>query len=153
MQVRSAIGRGRCRRRRRHLPTRCAGPERRQIVTRSRTPLTIISGRLSRPLAATAVLALLIATGACSENRPFERESAAAQAKLAVPSSLTPPISGQDVAGAPEEWKLAERVAEALRSRDIPASAATRSRSAYVLKGQLRQGVERNGRSRVEVAW
>jgi hypothetical protein len=65
-----------------------------------------------------------------SENRPFERESAGAQAKLAVPSSLTPPISVQDVDGAPAEWKLAERVAEALRSRDIPASAATRSRSA-----------------------
>lgn len=106
-----------------------------------------------RPLAATAAAALLLAIGACSENRPFERESAAAQAKLAVPSSLTPPISVQDVDGAPAEWKLAERVAEALRSRDIPASAATRSRSAYVLKGELRQGVERKGRSRVEVAW
>ena len=83
-------------------------------MIRSRAPL-VIPRRLGRPLAATAAHVALIATGACSENRPFERESAAAQAKLAVPSSLTPPISVQDVAGAPEEWKLAERVAEALR--------------------------------------
>jgi hypothetical protein len=102
---------------------------------------------------ATAGLATLLALGACSENRPFERESAGAQTRLAVPSSLTPPISVRDIDGAPTEWKLAERVAEALRSRDIPASAATRSRSAFVLKGEMRPGVERNGRSRVEVVW
>ena len=107
----------------------------------------------ARPLLAAAAGFALLALGACSENRPFERESAGAQTKLAVPSSLTPPISVRGIDGAPAEWKLAERVAEALRSRDIPASAATRSRSAFVLKGEMRPGVERNGRSRVEVVW
>jgi len=122
-------------------------------VSRTRLSTSAIPRDFRRPLAVVAAAALLLGAGACSENRPFERESAGAQAKLAVPSSLTPPISVQDVNGAPAEWKLSERVAEALRSRDIPASAASRSRSAYVLKGELRQGVERNGRSRVEVAW
>lgn len=122
-------------------------------MSRTRTSSLAIPRDFRRPLAFAAAAALLLGAGACSENRPFERESAGAQAKLAVPSSLTPPISVQDVNGAPAEWKLSERVAEALRSRDIPASAASRSRSAYVLKGELRQGVERNGRSRVEVAW
>ena len=102
---------------------------------------------------ATAAALALLALGACSENRPFERESAGAQTRLAVPSSLTPPITVRGIDGAPAEWKLAERVAEALRSRDIPASAAMRSRSAYVLKGEMRPGAERNGRSRVEVVW
>ena len=96
---------------------------------------------------------LVFALGACSENRPFERESAGAQTKLAVPASLTPPITVRGIAGAPDEWKLAERVAEALRSRDIPASAAMRSRSAYVLRGEMKPGAMRNGRSRVEVVW
>ncbi|MBL8662891.1 MAG: SPOR domain-containing protein [Candidatus Odyssella sp.] len=104
------------------------------------------------PLMAAAGVALL-ALGACSENRPFERESAGAQTKLAVPASLTPPIAVRGIDGAPDEWKLAERVAEALRSRDIPASAALRTRSAYVLKGEMRPGAERHGRSRVEVVW
>jgi hypothetical protein len=108
---------------------------------------------LTAPLMAAAGLAALLVLGACSENRPFERESAGAQTRLAVPSSLTPPISVRGIDGAPAEWKLAERVAEALRSRDIPASAATRSRSAFVLKGEMRPGAERNGRSRVEVVW
>ena len=109
--------------------------------------------RFARPLLAAAGVAALITAGACSENRPFERESAGAQTKLAVPTSMTPPISVRGIDGAPDEWKLSERVAEALRSRDIPASAASRSRSAFVLKGEMRQGVERNGRSRVEVVW
>jgi hypothetical protein len=100
-----------------------------------------------------AALAALLATAACSENRPFERENTGPQAKLAVPNSITPPISVRGIDGAPDSWKLAERVAEALRSRDIPASSAARSRSAFVLKGQLRPGAERNGRSRVEVVW
>jgi hypothetical protein len=104
------------------------------------------------PLLAATGFALL-ALGACGENRPFERESAGAQTRLAVPASLTPPITVRGIDGAPAEWKLAERVAEALRSRDIPASAAMRSRSAYVLKGEMRSGAERNGRSRVEVVW
>src|SRR5688572_7799705 len=97
--------------------------------------------------------AALLATGACSENRPFERESASAQTRLAVPTSMTPPISVRGIDGAPDEWKLSERVAEALRSRDIPASASTRSRAAFVLKGEMRQGAPKNGRSRVEVVW
>lgn len=118
-------------------------------VTGSRTFRT----RYPRPLVAAAAGIALLALGACSENRPFERESAGAQTRLAVPASLTPPIAVHGIAGAPAEWKLAERVAEALRSRDIPASAAMRSRSAYVLKGEMRPGVERNGRSRVEVVW
>lgn len=118
-------------------------------MTRSHTNRT----GLARPLMAAAAGLALLALGACSENRPFERESAGAQTRLAVPTSLTPPISVRGIDGAPGEWKLAERVAEALRSRDIPASAATRSRSAFVLKGEMRQGVERNGRSRVEVVW
>ena len=109
--------------------------------------------RLAWPLFAAAGVAMTLTTGACSENRPFERESAGVQTKLAVPSSMTPPISVRGIDGAPGEWKLSERVAEALRSRDIPASAANRSRSAFVLKGEMRQGVERNGRSRVEVVW
>jgi hypothetical protein len=109
--------------------------------------------RLPRPQLVAAAGIALLALGACSENRPFERESAGAQTRLAVPASLTPPIAVHGVAGAPTEWKLAERVAEALRSRDIPASAAMRSRSAYVLKGEMRPGAERNGRSRVEVVW
>jgi hypothetical protein len=109
--------------------------------------------RLSRPLLAIAGTAALLATGACSENRPFERESASAQTRLAVPTSMTPPISVRGIDGAPDEWKLSERVAEALRSRDIPASAASRSRSAFVLKGEMRQGAQKNGRSRVEVVW
>jgi len=118
-------------------------------VTRFRTNRT----GLARPLMAAAAGLALLALGACSENRPFERESAGVQTKLAVPTSMTPPISVRGIDGAPGEWKLAERVAEALRSRDIPASAAARSRSAFVLKGEMRQGVERNGRSRVEVVW
>jgi hypothetical protein len=114
-------------------------------------PLTLRTCR-ALPLIAAAGFALF-ALGACSENRPFERESAGAQTRLAVPASLTPPITVRGIDGAPAEWKLEERVAEALRSRDIPASAATRSRSAFVLKGQMRPGAERNGRSRVEVVW
>ena len=107
----------------------------------------------ARPLLAAVGIAAALATGACSENRPFERESAGAETKLAVPASMTPPISVRGIDSAPDGWKLAERVAEALRSRDIRASAASRSRSAYVLKGEMRPGVERNGRSRVEVVW
>ncbi len=110
-----------------------------------------LSLRHARPLLAAGCA--LLALGACGENRPFERESAGAQTKLAVPASLTPPITVRGVDGAPAEWKLAERVAESLRSRDIPASAAMRSRSAYVLKGEMRPGAVRNGRSRVEVVW
>ncbi|MCW5774334.1 MAG: SPOR domain-containing protein [Rhodospirillaceae bacterium] len=105
-----------------------------------------------RFVAATGV-AIVLTTGACSENRPFERETNGAQAKLAVPSSITPPISVQGIDGAPGEWKLAERVADALRSRDIPASSTSRRSKAYVLKGEMRQGTVRNGRSRVEVVW
>ena len=100
-----------------------------------------------------AAFAAALATGACSENRPFERENTGAQAKLSVPASITPPISVRSIDGAPDSWKLEERVAEALRSRDIPASSATRSRSAMILRGAMRPGVERNGRSRVEVVW
>lgn len=107
--------------------------------------------RRARPLLAAGCA--LLALAACSENLPFERESAGAQTKLAVPASLTPPISVRGIDGAPAEWKLAERVAESLRSRDIPASAAMRSRSAFVLKGEMRPGALRNGRSRVEVVW
>ncbi len=109
--------------------------------------------RFAGPLFVAAGVSAVLATGACSENRPFERESAGAQTRLAVPTSMTPPISVRGIDGAPSEWKLSERVAEALRSRDIPASSALRSRSSYVLKGEMRQGVERNGRSRVEVVW
>lgn len=97
--------------------------------------------------------ALVLATGACSDSRPFERESAGAQTRLAVPTSMTPLLSVREVDGAPPEWKLSERIAAAMHSRDIAASFATRSRSAYVLKGEMRQGVERNGRRRVEIIW
>ena len=127
------------------FPTRRAGP-----VTAA---VTMRNNPFARPLFAAVGIAAALATGACSENRPFERESAGAQTKLAVPASMTPPISVRGIDGAPDGWKLAERVAEALRSRDIPASAASRSRSAYVLKGEMRPGVEGNGRSRVEVVW
>ena len=71
-------------------------------MTRSR--FSIASGRqfdFRGPFAFAAAAALLLGLGACSDNRPFERESNAAQARLAVPSSLTPPISVQDVDGAP----------------------------------------------------
>lgn len=127
------------------FPTRRAGP-----VTAAVTMRNI---PFARPLLAAVGIAAALATGACSENRHFERESAGAQTKLAGPASMTPPIGVRGIDGAPDGWKLAERVAEALRSRDIPASAASRSRSAYVLKGEMRPGAERNGRSRVEVVW
>ncbi len=104
--------------------------------------------RRARPLRAAAAGLALLALGACNDTPVFERESATAPTRLAVPASLTPPVDVRGVAGAPAEWKLAERVADALRSRDIPASATTKRSLAFVLQGEMHAA-----RGRADVAW
>ena len=94
-----------------------------------------------RLLASVALIGAAALTNGCGENRAFERESAQLQgSKLLVPTQLTPPIFVEPVAGAPSEWGLAEKMAEALRTRDIPASAKVAGRSSYILKGSVRDG-------------
>jgi hypothetical protein len=108
-----------------------------------------------RLMASVALVGAALLVNGCGENRAFERESAQLQgSKLLVPTSLTPPIFVEPVSGAPREWELPEKMAEALRSRDIPASAKVAGRSSYILKGALKDSRgDARAPNRVTVLW
>jgi hypothetical protein len=108
-----------------------------------------------RLLASVALVGTALLVNGCGENRAFERESAQLQgSKLLVPTSLTPPIFVEPVSGAPREWALSEKMAEALRARDIPASAKVAGRSSYILKGVLKEARgDARAANRVTVLW
>lgn len=104
-----------------------------------------------------AILLLIagaVLLGACDDGRVFKEQSRRGQtAKLVVPDSLTPPVRVEAVAGAPASWKLHERVAEALRNRDIPAGVRVRGRRVYVLHGRVLRTGGADQRSQVTVKW
>ncbi|MGE0733478.1 MAG: hypothetical protein AB7P50_01860, partial [Alphaproteobacteria bacterium] len=89
-------------------------------------------------LGASLVAALFVA--ACGDDGSnFRREANQIRApQLVVPNRLTPPIRIERIDGAPADWKLSERIAEALRSRDIPAGVDLKSSAAYVLRGEIK---------------
>ncbi len=114
-----------------------------------------VSRRLVRP--SRAALVLLVAGGAvagCGDNRPFSRNNTASDAtKLAVPSTLTPPVQVGRIDGAPAAWHMNEKVAEALRQRDIPSGTAKQGQTGYVLRGEVRQTNQTAESSQVNVVW
>ena len=70
-----------------------------------------------------AMLVSAIALIGCLEQ-PYDPATAtrAKGPRLAMPTQITPPVRVEAVRGAPEQWDMNERVAAALRARDIPAS-------------------------------
>lgn len=106
---------------------------------------------------ARTALALLLAGSAlagCGDSMPFSRNNTASNAtKLSVPSTLTPPVQVGRIAGAPNGWKMGEKVAEALRQRDIPAGTAKQGESAFVLRGEVRETNRTAKSSQVSVLW
>jgi len=113
------------------------------MVTRIRhLPVSAPLGRkvLQQRLALGASLVAALFVAACGDDSgTFRREANQIRApQLVVPSRLTPPIRIENIEGAPPDWKLTERIAEALRNRDIPAGADIKSRAAYVLRGQIK---------------
>lgn len=98
-----------------------------------------------------ALLGVATALGACvDDGGPFARENNVLYDEaLIVPDHITPPIRVLAVEGAPEHWHLSERVASALRERDIPAGTEGQSGASYLLKGKLEVPQENDGRLRI----
>lgn len=117
--------------------------------------VTPASRRLLLPTRAALAL-LLVAGGALAgcDNRPFSRDDTASNAtKLAVPSTLTPPIRVGRVDGAPDDWHMRRKVAAALQQRDIPAGTGPQGDSAYLLRGKVRETSRTRLSSQVNVVW
>ncbi|MEE8445763.1 MAG: SPOR domain-containing protein [Alphaproteobacteria bacterium] len=98
-----------------------------------------MSGYWRTSTALVGALAAAFATAACSdEQRPFKRaaQTSVKSAKLIQPRQITPPVKVMPVKGAPAEWKLHERLAKALRARDIPAGTGARGQLSYSLTGR-----------------
>ena len=97
--------------------------------------------RVAKPRSKVLTACLLVPVlglAACDDGRPFSRERiGTAATKLAVPTTLTPPVRVAKIAGAPAGWKLQNRVAEALRDRDIPAAVDLKGPTVYVLRGKI----------------
>ena len=66
---------------------------------------------------------------------------------------MTPPVRVMPVSGAPASWKLHDRVAEALRQRDIPAGVKMRGSHVYVLRGRVVQINRTGAQTQVTVKW
>jgi hypothetical protein len=98
------------------------------------------------------VLLLAAALGGCTEQPVFEEESAAAQSRLAVPR-MSPPLEIAEVSGAPADWRLRDRLVQALRSHDIPADTLVSYRSAYQIRGTFSASPERAGMVEFHVVW
>jgi hypothetical protein len=117
--------------------------------------VTAVAHHLVRP--SRVALVLLFAGGAvagCGDDLPFSRNHTASDAtKLAVPSTLTPPVQVVDIDGAPRGWHMREKVAEALRQRDIPAGTANQGKAGYVLRGEVRETDRTKRSAQVNVVW
>ena len=108
-------------------------------------------GKRVKPFVAMAV-APLLALSACGDNRTdAKQQDEARSAKLVLPTSITPPVHIASVSGAPSGWKLADKVATALRQRDIPAGSKLKRSSNYRLAGTLRRGGA--DRSQLIIRW
>lgn len=105
-------------------------------------------------LAAIAALTALLALAACQPMpRPFARASNAANPLLDLPDAagvLVMPIEGVSPA---DSRRLAQRMAEALHSQDIPASIANSNRRSYRLRGKLRPMAVDRGGGRKALVW
>lgn len=75
------------------------------------------------------------------------------QARLVVPTHLTPPVFVKPLDGAPEQWGMNRRVAAALQAREIPASAEVAGRSSYTLAGRARPAGPEGSGSQMSLTW
>jgi hypothetical protein len=104
-------------------------------------------------LIATSALALPLLAG-CGDHNPFAREALRAEARLVAPGALAPVLSvATEVEGAPQEWRIGEKVARALLARDVLASTAPPTHSTYVLRGALRRVRDGGVNARYDVTW
>ncbi len=106
----------------------------------------------------TAVGALGVAAfglAGCGDSQaPFNSQANAVKgSKLAVPTTLTPPVKVERVKGAPASWNMRAKVAEALRQRDIPAGTKARSKASYILKGRMTGTPEGRANGQMKVVW
>lgn len=100
------------------------------------------------------MIAPVLLLAACDENRPFSRSRiGSAATKLAVPTTMTPPVRVGRIQGAPANWKMRERVAEALRDRDIPADINIKGDTVYVLRGRIVKATAGGRARQVNVVW
>lgn len=106
-------------------------------------------------VAAAAIAGAAVALAGCGERSKAPPQSSEKNKteRLIVPSNLTPPVVVEMVKGAPEAWDMRNRVAAALRERDIPASTVSGGgNSSYTLKGRARPNREgKNGE--VSLVW
>lgn len=115
---------------------------------------TASTGAAKRRAAILAIAAGALVLSACDDGRAFKNQSQQGQsAKLVVPDTLTPPVRVMPVTGAPARWKLHDRVADALRQRDIPAGVKMRGSHVYVLRGRVVQINPAGPQTQVTVKW
>ena len=109
--------------------------------------------RAKRAVALLAIAGMAVALAACGDrSRTPEKTAEKTTEQLIVPTNLTPPVAVSIVKGAPEQWDLRNRVAAALRERDIPATISSGGQSAYTLKGKARPSPDgKNGE--VSLVW
>lgn len=99
-------------------------------------------------------LSAALALTACDEGKPFSRDRiGTAATKLAVPTTMTPPVRVGKIAGAPANWKLRKKVAEALRDRDIPAAVDIKGSTVYQLRGKIVRSTAGGRVRQVNVVW
>jgi len=93
-----------------------------------------------------------LVSGCMGDESPFAREhNVLYDEALLVPDHITPPVKVLPVEGAPEHWRLHERVAAAMRDREIPAGTEGESRASYRLEGRFSVPEENDGR--IRIAW
>ncbi len=98
-----------------------------------------------------------LVSGCVGAESPFAREhnalfdEALFDEALLLPDHITPPVKVLPVEGAPEHWHLHERVAAAMREREIPAGTVGESWASYMLEGRFSVPEENDGR--IKIAW
>ncbi len=99
--------------------------------------------RAKHAVAILAIAGMAVAVAACGDrSRTPEKTAEKTTEQLIVPTNLTPPVAVSIVKGAPEQWDLRNRVAAALRERDIPATISSGGQTAYTLKGKARPSAD-----------
>lgn len=99
--------------------------------------------------------ALMLVSAGCVDEQRFAKEAGTKDTRqLVVPTRITPPVTVARIEGAPASWNFNERLARALRQRDIPAGTQGRGKASYVLRGQARTIPAKDGQTpRLHFAW
>ena len=103
--------------------------------------------------------ALALVSAGCVEERRFAQAAATKDTRqLVVPSRITPPVTVARIEGAPKNWQFSERLAKALRRRDIPAGTRSRGKASYLVRGRAeplprKSGAEGSHIRQLRISW